>query len=167
MIQDVHPGSGSRIRILVIYSSRIPDPGVKKAPDLGSGSATLVSSGPTDWAFWTCWRTTYFSPAGTPSPHPRGELLPAFHGRLYFDNCNVVTDVLFSAKCVKQGVFNKGCSMSSLFQSKSQCCGSGSRIPDPVPFWHLDLGSGIRDGWKTRVRDPDPGWTTRIIFHRA
>jgi hypothetical protein len=37
MIQDVHTGSGSRIRILVIYPSRIPDPGVKKAPDLGSG----------------------------------------------------------------------------------------------------------------------------------
>jgi hypothetical protein len=29
----------------------IPDPGVKKALDPGSGSATLVSSGPTDWTF--------------------------------------------------------------------------------------------------------------------
>jgi hypothetical protein len=36
MIRDVHPGSGffpSRIRI--------PDPGVKKVPDSGSGSAIL------------------------------------------------------------------------------------------------------------------------------
>ncbi len=29
-------------RILIIYSSRIPNPGVKKAPDQGSGSATLL-----------------------------------------------------------------------------------------------------------------------------
>jgi hypothetical protein len=41
MIRDVHPGSGSRIRILTFYPSQIPDPGVKKAPDPGSGSATL------------------------------------------------------------------------------------------------------------------------------
>jgi D-ribose pyranose/furanose isomerase RbsD len=27
-----------------------------------------------------------------------------------------------------------------------QCCGSGSGIRDPVPFWPLDPGSGIRDG---------------------
>jgi hypothetical protein len=31
-----------RIRILIFYPSRIPDPGVKKAPDPGSGSATLL-----------------------------------------------------------------------------------------------------------------------------
>jgi hypothetical protein len=36
------PGCSSRIRILTFYPSRIPDPGVKKAPDPGSGSATLV-----------------------------------------------------------------------------------------------------------------------------
>ncbi len=35
------PGCSSRIRILIFYPSRIPDPGVKKAPDPGSGSATL------------------------------------------------------------------------------------------------------------------------------
>jgi hypothetical protein len=34
MIRIVHPGS--RIRMLTFYPSRIPDPGVKKAPDLGS-----------------------------------------------------------------------------------------------------------------------------------
>jgi hypothetical protein len=39
MIRVVH--SGSRIRILTFYPSRIPDPGVKKAPDPGFGSATL------------------------------------------------------------------------------------------------------------------------------
>jgi hypothetical protein len=39
MIWVVHHGSGSRI--LTFYPSRIPDPGVKKAPDPGSGSATL------------------------------------------------------------------------------------------------------------------------------
>jgi hypothetical protein len=36
--------TASRIRILTFYPSRIPDPGVKKAPDPGSGSATLVDS---------------------------------------------------------------------------------------------------------------------------
>jgi hypothetical protein len=41
MIRVVQPGSGSRIRIMTFYPSRITDPGVKKAPDLGS--ATLVS----------------------------------------------------------------------------------------------------------------------------
>jgi hypothetical protein len=30
------------IRILILHPSRIPDPGVKKAPDPGSGSATLA-----------------------------------------------------------------------------------------------------------------------------
>ncbi len=38
------PGCSSRIRILIFYASRIPYPGVKKAPDPGSGSATLVLS---------------------------------------------------------------------------------------------------------------------------
>jgi hypothetical protein len=36
------PGCSSQIRILIFYSSRIPDPGVKKVPDPGSGSATLI-----------------------------------------------------------------------------------------------------------------------------
>jgi hypothetical protein len=36
MIRVVHPGFGSRILILTFYPSRIPDPGVKKAPDPGS-----------------------------------------------------------------------------------------------------------------------------------
>jgi hypothetical protein len=38
MIRVVHPGSGSRIRMLTIShpGSRIPDPGVKKAPNPGS-----------------------------------------------------------------------------------------------------------------------------------
>jgi hypothetical protein len=35
------PGCSSRIRILIFYPSWIPDPGVKKAPDPGPGSATL------------------------------------------------------------------------------------------------------------------------------
>ena len=39
MIRVVHPRS--RIRKLTFSPSRIPDPGVKKAPDPGSGSATL------------------------------------------------------------------------------------------------------------------------------
>ncbi len=38
MIRVVHPGSGSRI--LIFYPSRIPDPGVKKAPDPGSATQT-------------------------------------------------------------------------------------------------------------------------------
>jgi hypothetical protein len=32
---------GCSFRILILYPSRIPNPGVKKAPDPGSGSATL------------------------------------------------------------------------------------------------------------------------------
>ena len=36
------PGCSSRKRMLSFYPSRIPDPGVKKAPDPGSGSATLL-----------------------------------------------------------------------------------------------------------------------------
>jgi hypothetical protein len=38
------PGCSSRIRIRILtcYTSRIPDPGVKKTPDPGSGSATLI-----------------------------------------------------------------------------------------------------------------------------
>jgi hypothetical protein len=36
------PGYSSRIRIVTFYPSRIPDPGVKKAPDPGSWSATLL-----------------------------------------------------------------------------------------------------------------------------
>ncbi len=39
MIRIVHPGS--RIQMLTFYPSWIPDPGVKKAPDPGSESATL------------------------------------------------------------------------------------------------------------------------------
>jgi hypothetical protein len=48
MIRDVHPGSG--IRILIFYSFRITDSGVKKAPDPGSGSATLV----VDFCWFLC-----------------------------------------------------------------------------------------------------------------
>ncbi len=36
MIRVFHPRSGSWIWILNFYPSRIPDPGVKKAPDPGS-----------------------------------------------------------------------------------------------------------------------------------
>jgi hypothetical protein len=39
MIQDVHPGSGSRIRILVIYPSRIP----------GSKRHRISDSDPQHW----------------------------------------------------------------------------------------------------------------------
>jgi hypothetical protein len=39
------PGCSSRIRMLTFYPSRNPDPGVKKAPDPGSGSATLIHNG--------------------------------------------------------------------------------------------------------------------------
>ncbi len=42
MIQNIHPGS--RIRILIFYPSRIPDPGVKKTPD--PWSATLLNPDP-------------------------------------------------------------------------------------------------------------------------
>jgi hypothetical protein len=42
MILVVH--TWSQIRILTFYPSRIPDPGVKKALDPGSGSATPILS---------------------------------------------------------------------------------------------------------------------------
>ncbi len=38
------PGCSSRIRMLTFYPSRILDPGVKKAPGPGSGSATLIQA---------------------------------------------------------------------------------------------------------------------------
>jgi hypothetical protein len=38
--REYDPVCSSRIRILLFYPSRIPDPGVKRAPDPGSGSAT-------------------------------------------------------------------------------------------------------------------------------
>jgi hypothetical protein len=47
MILVVH--SGSRIR--TFYPYRIPDPGVKKAPDPGSGSATLAINKLFEWLF--------------------------------------------------------------------------------------------------------------------
>jgi hypothetical protein len=37
-------GSGIRYPEKTYSGSRIPDPGVKKAPDPGSGSATLISN---------------------------------------------------------------------------------------------------------------------------
>ncbi len=42
MIRVVHPGS--QIRMLTFYPSQIPDPGVKKEPDPGTGSATLKNA---------------------------------------------------------------------------------------------------------------------------
>jgi hypothetical protein len=41
MIRDEHPGSWIRNPDF-FYLFRIPDPGVKKAPDLESGSAALL-----------------------------------------------------------------------------------------------------------------------------
>jgi hypothetical protein len=41
---NVYPGSGFRVRILIFHPSRIPDSGVKKAPDPGSRSATLANA---------------------------------------------------------------------------------------------------------------------------
>jgi hypothetical protein len=41
MIRDAHPRSGSGIWILLFYPPLIPDPGVQKALDPGSGFATL------------------------------------------------------------------------------------------------------------------------------
>ena len=43
------PGCSSRIRMLTFYPSKIPDPGVKKAPDPGSGSATLQKYNRITW----------------------------------------------------------------------------------------------------------------------
>jgi hypothetical protein len=42
-LSEYDPGCSSRIRILILYPSRIPDPGVKKTPDPGSGSAALTA----------------------------------------------------------------------------------------------------------------------------
>ncbi len=46
MIRVVHPVSGSQIWNLIMCPSRIPDPRIKKAPDPGSGSATLDGDPP-------------------------------------------------------------------------------------------------------------------------
>ncbi len=43
-----------------------------------------------------------------------------------------------------------------------QCCGFGSRIRDQVPFWPLDLGSGIRKRFLS-----DPGFQTHIFESRC
>ncbi len=59
---------------------------------------------------------------------------------------------LFPSTCFKLGVV----------YGYMQCCESVSGLRNPVPFWPLDPGSGIR-GW-VKNQDPDPGWTTRIIF---
>ncbi len=84
-----NPGCSSRIRILTFYPSRIPDPGVKKAPDPGSGSETMLKislcwSGdcPVSWRLtrWPSWarRSSRGSRPAPPSsshtvrpcPHP-------------------------------------------------------------------------------------------------
>ncbi len=56
MIRVVHPRSGSRIRILIFYPSRITDPGVKKAPDPGCKTSFVMAlnfSVDIPWALWT------------------------------------------------------------------------------------------------------------------
>jgi hypothetical protein len=137
MIQNVHPGSDPRSGSLLFrYPSRIPDPGVKKAPGLGSGSATLVSSQPTG----------HFEHV---------ERRHTFPLRLY----NVVTDVLFSAKFVKQGVFNVV--TISILKSVLRI-----RIQDPqsriwclFDTWIWDLGSGMgkKPGSGIWIRGEQPG----------
>jgi hypothetical protein len=52
--------------IRIVLPSRILDPGVKKAPDLGSGSATLVSSS----SLLTCRRVAEAQSAVTEAPPP-------------------------------------------------------------------------------------------------
>jgi hypothetical protein len=99
----------SRIRDVIPdpnFSIPDPDPGSKRfqTPDPNPhqriyvflSQKTLVLSGPTDWRFWACWRTTYFPPAGTPSPHPRRELLSALQGRLYFNDCIMSSHMYYS-----------------------------------------------------------------------
>jgi hypothetical protein len=58
MIRVVHLGSRSRIRILIFYPSRIPDPGVKKALDPGSGSGTLEKQ--QGYALWYFKKKIFF-----------------------------------------------------------------------------------------------------------
>ncbi len=67
--REYDPGCSSRIRIQTFYPSRISDPGVKKASDPGSGSATLnfykvyfelaehISSGIISESEWNLWGT--------------------------------------------------------------------------------------------------------------
>jgi hypothetical protein len=75
------PGCSSRIRILIFYPSPIPDPGFKKAPDPGSGSATLVDEG--SIKLLHCHFTGEPAPGGSDPPHQpeedhrrRAELAP-------------------------------------------------------------------------------------------
>ncbi len=50
------------------------------------------------------------------------------------------------------------CLSAYVFFTLYQCCGSGSGIQDPVPFWPLDPGSGIGFFWipDLRSRIPNP-----------
>ncbi len=59
------PGCSSRIRILIFYPSRIPNPEVKKAPDPRSGSATLARR--LDLCF-SCYPTNSLEPLGLGNP---------------------------------------------------------------------------------------------------
>jgi hypothetical protein len=64
------PGCSSRIRILFVThpGSRTPDPGVKKAPDPGYGSATLVNRVPGFLSIRPNWVR--------PPPHPQASVYP-------------------------------------------------------------------------------------------
>ncbi len=63
-------GCSSRIRILIFYPSQIPDPGVEKAPDPESGSATLIYLYHISWYIFVFGlRIGFFSLILTQTPH--------------------------------------------------------------------------------------------------
>jgi hypothetical protein len=49
------PGFSSRIRVLIFYPPRIPDPGVKEAPDPGSETLFVSLSKNSDLVIFCCY----------------------------------------------------------------------------------------------------------------
>jgi hypothetical protein len=126
MIQDVHPGSdpGSGYLLFTHPGSRIR----------GSKRHQVSDPDPQHW-FQVAQQTGHFEHV------ERRHIFPL---RLY----NVVTDVLFSANFVKQGVFNVVTIsiLKSVLRIRIQ--DPGSRIRCLFDTWIWDLG------W---VKSPDPG----------
>jgi hypothetical protein len=119
MIQDVHPGSDPGSGIFVIYRTH---PGSR----IRGSKRHRVSDPDTQHGFQVAQQTGHFEHV---------ERRHTFPLRLY----NVVTDVLFSAKFVKQGVFNVV--TISILKSVLRI-----RIQDPGSGAFLTPGSGIWDG---------------------
>jgi hypothetical protein len=86
MIRVVHPGSGSGF----FYLSRIPDPGVKKAQDPVSGSATLINRS----EYSSCLRYQ------ETKQHQSARCVMRFNTAVALDISHQETKQLHSARCI-------------------------------------------------------------------